>query len=201
MITKSLIFLIVFSLSLEAGPFKRSAVIDAFKDYKQNRPSSTVTKKPISVKPLPKESVLNQFKTFKNAQTKTTPKVSSSPVIIKRKPKVLMPVTVKKPVQVKSLKPVTLPTRTTTSTFNTFKPKVPTVAKTSESKATLIKNSTLSTTTKVGNVDAKGKLNVSNINVAKGTEIKNSNITTNVKAKNISVSKGANSEIGSVNIE
>jgi len=222
MLIKSFVFLLLLSLGLEAGPFRKSAVIDAFKDYKKNQPVTkpklvkgliTQGAKPSKIDTLlknrqftgatklPKQSVLTKFKSFKNAQTKKRLKVPTPVTIIKRKPKVVMPVTVKRPIDIKTLKLITLPTGTTTTTFKTFKPKTPTIVKPVEPKATVIKNSNLSTTVKIGNVDVKGKLNVSNINVAKGAEIKNSNITTNVNAKNISVSKDANSDIGSVNIE
>lgn len=222
MVLKLFIFTIILSLAVQAGPFKKSAVIDAFKDYKNNqqvvkRPKlikGSITKgaKPSKIdtimknktftgsKRLPKESVLTQFKAFRDAQNKKTPKVSK-PIVIKRKPKVLMPVTTKKPVTIKTVKPTVLPTKSTTTTFKTFERTPQKVVQSTKPQSTIIKNSNLSTTTKVGNVDAQGKLNVSNINVAKGTEIKNSNIITNVKAKDISVSKGANSDIGSVNIE
>lgn len=180
------------------GSKGKEKALDKFQTFLQKKNTQTATKKLIGYhnkdgKKIPIYKVSNRldhFKSFKNTLKNNSTTKSS---VDQKKPTVSPPVFVKKPkpvrIQAITLKPVN-PVQATQKSIQA-----------EQSKGTIIKNSTLSTTTKIGKVDVKGKLNVSNINVASGAEIKDSNIITNVKAKDISVGKGANSDIGSVNIE
>ncbi|MDF1874274.1 hypothetical protein JHD48_00840 [Sulfurimonas sp. SAG-AH-194-I05] len=81
------------------------------------------------------------------------------------------------------------------------KPKKVTLASSDlNNNKTVLKNVTINTKTKAGNIDTKGKLSMANVKIAKGTTLKNTNINANVKVKNVSISKGSTADIGSVNI-
>jgi len=65
---------------------------------------------------------------------------------------------------------------------------------------TVVKNSTLKTDVKSGNVDVKGKLNMGHVKVAKGTQIEGSSVESKVQTGNVKVGKGGKANIGGVDI-
>jgi len=65
---------------------------------------------------------------------------------------------------------------------------------------TVVKNSTIKTDVKSGNVDVKGKLNMGNVKVANGTEIEGSTIESKTSTGNVNVGQGGEANIGGVNL-
>lgn len=65
---------------------------------------------------------------------------------------------------------------------------------------TVVKNSSIKTEVKSGNVDVKGKLNMGSVKVGKGTEIEGSNIESRTQTGNVNVGQGGEADIGGVSI-
>jgi len=65
---------------------------------------------------------------------------------------------------------------------------------------TVVKNSSIKTEVKSGNVDVKGKLNMGSVKVGQGTQIEGSQIESKVSTGNVNVGSGGSADIGGVDI-